>query len=323
MEPYGKNTKLCLIHAASCLEISVCAKEVWVKLSSEFTTYESYICVEVNGEQTCRFICPKEETLVCIAHNLNAQKENLISIIKDTQAMLDEENHCVKISSIFLDDNAKFFELKPRQKSIEFIGDSITSGEGLCGNYTEQDWITQWFCASKTYAINLCKYFDYDYSVISQCGWGVCWSWDGNFNNNMQRIYKAEKQHDYIIINLGTNDENGFNSENLCSKNKNELELKLQNSIITFLYELRKSSPNAKIVWVYGMIKLRMFPKILKKAISLYKKQTKDKKLFILKLDSMEKIEKSNLDKGSRGHPGIKTHQKATEKLVKLIKKLD
>ena len=44
--------------------------------------------------------------------------------------------------------------------------------------------------------------------------------------------------------------------------------------------------------------------------------------IHILELDSMEDVEKTYEDKGSRGHPGKKVHKLAAEKLEKLIEKL-
>ena len=85
------------------------------------------------------------------------EKENLISIIKDTQPMSEDILHELKITGIGLDDEGEFCELKPRSYKMEFIGDSITSGEGLAGKPDEMEWITQWFCASKTYAVQLAK----------------------------------------------------------------------------------------------------------------------------------------------------------------------
>ena len=46
---------------------------------------------------------------------------------------------------------------KPKDYSckIEFVGDSITTGEGLVGGPDEQEWITQWMACNDNYAVRL------------------------------------------------------------------------------------------------------------------------------------------------------------------------
>ena len=183
------DSKLSLFWGASALEINVKGKEVWVLVSGNWTTHEPWVAVEVNGYQTNRFVAPKEPQWVCIARNLNAEKENLISIIKDTQAMAGDAEHVLFIHEIGLSDEGDFCTLPERKLNIEFIGDSITSGEGLAGNPDEMDWISMWMSAHKTYAVQFAKAMDGNLSVISQCGWGLKWAYDGNFNNNIPDYY--------------------------------------------------------------------------------------------------------------------------------------
>ena len=90
----------------------------------------------------------------------------------------------------------------------------------------------------------------------------------------------------------------------------------------SFLSLIRKHNKHAQIVWCYGMIELNLIPECLKIAVTQWKKETGDKNIHILELDSMEKVEINVEDKGSRGHPGKKVHKLAAEKLEKLIEKL-
>lgn len=360
----GRNVKdaenlssLALFWGASALEICVKASEVWINFSSDFDNSESWVCIEINGMQISRFIAPKEKTWICVARNLNPEKENLISIIKDTQAMSSDEHHSLFINEIGLSDDGTFAKITPRKMKIEFIGDSITSGEGLAGGIDEWEWIPQWFCASKTYAIQTAKSLNADWSVMSQCGWGICWGWNGNIHTaipphyeNVCSVMWGEYQKklgvsqkydfgngsDFVVINLGTNDNGAFfqpawkdesGIEHVLHTNKNgeatdEDGKKIYDGVKSFLKNIRNHNPNAKIIWTWGMIRLTAIPKFIQNAVDDFKTENDDKNVFTLEFDAMEDVEKLPEDKGSRGHPGPKTHKLAAQKLTDFIKKL-
>lgn len=347
---------LALFWGASAFEVNIKANEIWILVSADYDTQENWLTVEINGFATSRFIVQKGEPYwICIARNLNTEKENLVSIIKDTQPMGDDLHHSVLIHQVGLSENGIFCKLKPRKMKLEFIGDSITSGEGLTGNPDEMDWITQWFCASKTYAIQLAKKLDADFSVLSQCGWGICWGWDGNRNSKMPAHYEnvcsilhgdfenklgANDKYnftddiDFVIINLGTNDNGAFfqpawkspidGKEYPLHVDKNDKAISTDGKLVSdgvkdFLINIRKHNPKAKIIWSYGMIKMEAINEYIESGLNEYKMEFKDDEVYILKLDSMEDLEKSDEDKGSRGHPGAKTHKMAAEKLYNFI----
>ena len=51
-------------------------------------------------------------------------------------------------------------------------------------------------------------------------------------------------------------------------------------------------------------------------------KASSDMNVYPLELEGMDKLEKSDEDKGSRGHPGPLTHKKAAERIFNFIKTL-
>ena len=63
------------------------------------------------------------------------------------------------------------------------------------------------------------------------------------------------------------------------------------------------------------MIKLDKIPAILQNVMEDYKKESGDQNVFSLELDAMEDVENHLLDKGSRWHPGPKTHELAAKKI--------
>ena len=346
-----------LFWAASALKINVKACEVWADFESDYDSNEPWVSIFLNGSRISRFMIEKSgEKSVCLVRGLNSQVENEICIYKDTQPMPGDTKHSLKVKNISLDDNGKFCEIKPAKMKIEFIGDSITSGEGLAGAPEQMEWIPSVFVGSESYAAQVSRYFEADFSVFSQCGWGLCWGWDGNRNNNIPKFYEkvcgvmegdfhnqlGENQDydfkdgsDFVVLNLGTNDDGAF-FQPPWKDEKSGIEYKLEldggkisvsdNEYIVqkaknFLSLIRKHNKNAQIIWCYGMIKLKFIPECLNTAIKQWKKETGDSKIHLLELDSMEDVEKNYEDKGSRGHPGKKVHKLAAEKLKKLIEK--
>lgn len=348
-----------LFWAASALKINVKACEVWADFESDYDSNEPWVSIFLNGSRISRFMIEKSgEKSVCLVRGLNSQVENEICIYKDTQPMPGDTKHSLKVKNISLDDNGKFCEIKPAKMKIEFIGDSITSGEGLAGAPEQMEWIPSVFVGSESYAAQVSRYFEADFSVFSQCGWGLCWGWDGNRNNNIPKFYEkvcgvmegdfhnqlGENQDydfkdgsDFVVLNLGTNDDGAF-FQPPWKDEKSGIEYKLEldsgkisetdkdyivKAAKKFLSVIRMHNKNAQIIWCYGMIKLKFIPECLNTAIKQWKKETGDNKIHLLELDSMEDVEKNYEDKGSRGHPGKKVHKLAAEKLKKLIGNLN
>ena len=357
--PVENDKPLALFWAASALEVNVKASEVHLLLSSDYETSEPWISVYLNGSPLSRFMVEKGKARwVCLARNLNPEKENLITIYKDTQPMTGESKHSLFIHKVALSDSGLFCPLKERKLKIEFVGDSITSGEGLAGNPEEMDWITQWFVGSATYAAQTARNLNADFSVISQCGWGLCWGWDGNRNSVIPPYYEQvcgvawgdyqkslgaqEKWNfnggsDFVVINLGTNDNGAFFQppwQEDKFQDKYRLSLNADGSVCVhdsktvidavkdFLKKVRKNNPEAVIIWCWGMIKLDVIPPLIQQGVEDYMRETDDTRVCTLELDSMEMLEKLAEDKGSRGHPGPKTHRLAAVKITDLIKKL-
>lgn len=354
----GRNVKdamtsknpLALFWSASGIEICTNAGELWIQVSSDYSVNEIYLAVQISGYTIARFMAPKEKSWICVAKNLNPQEKNNISIIKDSQPSAFDPNHIVQIHQIAVTKNAEFFQVPKKDCFIEFIGDSITSGEGLCGRPEAPEWISSYISVSNNYAMQIAKIKNAEISIISQCGWGITRGWDSNiysnipshyqnvcsiFNSPMQKElgscqeYDFSKKADFVVVNLGTNDNSSFNNPwtdestgkvyqyqvnddgTVAESSKKEIYEGIKN----FLYQIRKNNPSAKILWVWGMLKLDKIPAILQNAMEDYKKESGDQNVFSLELDAMEDVENHLLDKGSRWHPGPKTHELAAKKI--------
>ncbi len=337
---YGRTSKkdyLVLFWAASGLELKVKSKEVWALIESDYDTSESWISIKINGYRYARQSLKKGKQWVCLMRNMNKENANTILLQRDTQPMTGEDNNVVIIHKIAMPTDAEFCPVDNKDMHIEFIGDSITSGEGLYGNPNEMDYITQNFGGTKTYAVMAAEKLNASYDVISQCGWGVSYGWNGStymalplhycnvcslMEGRRQQdlgatdAYDFERKTDVVVVNLGTNDNGGLPQTTYIG-NK---EAKIVEDTYNFLKTIRIKNPEAKILWTWGMISIDKAPALIQQGIEKYKADTNDNKVYTIVLDSMESLEHTDEDKGSRNHPGPSTHKAAAEKIADFIK---
>ena len=136
-------------------------------------------------------------------------------------------------------------------------------------------------------------------------------------------------QPNYVFINLGTNDCGAFsqpawtdettgetfqNRRTEDGKLNPEDEARFAHGATAFLKQLRGYYPNARLVWIYGMLGLELAP-ALQKAIDDYKAETGDANAEFLSLTDDLK------NRGCRDHPGVGAHRTAANELIAYIKK--
>ena len=221
-----------LLWTGSYIEMTVRCSELYIDMEAPFETFENWILIEVNGRLMTRQMAPKERGWLCVFRNKMASKPTTVRIIKEVQAMNSDKLHCLKFYSVCLDGD--ILPVKPKKLKIEFIGDSITSGEGAIGAKEEEEWISMFFGHSNSYPYLVSKALDADYRVISQSGWGVRSSWDNDPNCSIPLHYKEicsvmpeetfkplgfyEENNfkawrpDVVVVNLATNDDGAFHN---------------------------------------------------------------------------------------------------------------
>ena len=132
-----------MFFTASGIEFMLRGSELWVELSSDYSDHESWISVLLNDVRISRMMVPAGKQKFCVLRNQNPEVVKRVRISKDTQAMKDDTGHFLSIDAIYTDG-----EVTPyveRELKLEFIGDSITSGEGLIGAKTEEEWVSCFF----------------------------------------------------------------------------------------------------------------------------------------------------------------------------------
>lgn len=352
---YGRNgiTKsgAALFWTGSGFEADIMASELWMDVDIDYNLYEQWISVEINGQIMSRQMLTKGSYSVCLFRGMNEKAVKNVRVYKEVQPMNTDDNCMFLIRGLRTD--GEFRKVNNKKMKIEFIGDSISSGEGVMGAKQEEDWIPMFFGTEYNYAVRTAKKLDADFRIISQSGWGVLSSWDNNPNYALPKYYEevcgvihGERNKelgafelndfdlwkpDFIVVNLGTNDGSAFTSPEWIdectnerfkqhmdedgSYNKNDVQ-RFENAVMEFLLKIRKNNKNSKIIWAYGMLGTPMMEYIYN-AVSEYKNEYKDKDVYITQLQNT-----TEETVGARKHPGKINHKIASEQLTDYIKGL-
>lgn len=236
---------------------------------------------------------------------------------------------------------------------IQFVGDSITSGEGAVGALSENDWVAQLFSAVDNYAYMTAEALSADYQVVSQSGWGVYCGYNNDIHMNVPGLYDrvcslvteggksvrgSLEEYDYsrfvpdvVVINLATNDSGACTAEayvdpetgktyRMCKGADGKLDAEsakhFSDAVVAFLKKLRAAHPEAYLLWVYGMLGVDMENPVLE-AITAYREATGDERTGYCRLPD------TTPDSfGARCHPGHRSHERAAETIAAKIREL-
>jgi len=341
----SERNPLTLFWTGSGIELNATGSELLLEVESDYEQYEQWISIWINGAEVSRLMLEKGRRWITLFRGMNAGKVKHVRVMKEVQAMSGDERSLLQLHA--LQGDGKLLPVPSKRYRLEFIGDSITSGEGAIGAREEEDWLPMFFSASHNYTKLTADLVDADYRVLSQSGWGVLTSWDNNPNHALPLYYEqvcgllsgarnealganqpndfASWQPDAVIINLGTNDNSAFyqppwRDEHTGVQYKQRL---LDNSsyhpediaafeaaAVAFLHKLRACNKHAQLLWAYGMLGIPMLPAI-HRAVEAYKAESGDEKVSVFQLPIM-----TEATVGARSHPGQLAHVKAAEELA-------
>lgn len=324
---------LSLMFNGSGFEVCTDASELWVELSCDCDIFEPWLAYEINGAFMGRMCLMPGEHKICLFRNMQEGVPKTVHVYRELQVMYEDEKCGLYVKGLYA--TGRFLPVPKKTVKLEFIGDSITSGEGTYGDVSDNDWIPMYMSFSRCYANLVSKALKADYQVISQGGYGVYCGWDNDIRHNMPAVYKDVLQKcdrdfnpDFIIINLGTNDESTFrqppffNPEdgrtykqrlNLQGDFEREDLEKITEAVIDFMKSLRENNPKAHLLWVYGMLGNNLSGKLME-AVNLYKEKMRDENVNFMILPD------TNGDEfGAHMHPGPKAHIKVSKILSEYI----
>lgn len=344
----GSLSPLTLFWTGSAVEFNVKGSELWVEVESDYDLYEPWVSILINGVPVSRQMLTAGRYWICVFRGMNENVVKNVRIIKDVQAMSGDPGCSLQVHAVKSD--GAFLPVQEKSYKIEFIGDSITSGEGAIGAKAEEDWIPMWFSAIHNYTFMTAEALNAEYRVISQSGWGVLTSWDNNPKGNIPDYYEqicglltgennkalgAGGKHDFgswqpdvVVVNLGSNDGGAFqtpewNDPVTGKAHKQRLHedgtyheedlAAFERAVEQFLSKLRRNNLEAQLVWAYGMLGFPMMPAIYR-AVDAYTKRTGDHKVTIIQLpDTTEETI------GARSHPGELSHRRTADVLAEYV----
>lgn len=219
----GYLSPLTLFWTGSAIELNVRGSELWIEVEADYHIYEPWISIIINSSQVSRLMLTTGRYWLCVFRGMNENVAKNVRIVKDTQAMSSDPHDSLHIHAVKT--NGEFLPVEQKPYKIEFVGDSISSGEGTIGSKVEQDWIPMWFSATNNYCAMTAEALNAEYRIISQSGWGVLTGWDNNPQCNIPQYYEkvcgllvGEKnealgafklndfdswQPDVVVVNLG------------------------------------------------------------------------------------------------------------------------
>ncbi len=339
-----------LFFNGSGIEIRVTGAELWIDLETDSDNLEPWVAYEINGALMGRQMLLPGNHSLCLFRNLDPNEVKTVRFYRELQAVSEDERCRVLVHALRLD--GEFCDAPKYERKLEFIGDSITSGEGSYGYVDDTVWVAMYMSASVNYATMTAKALHADLRMISQGGWGVYCGWDNDIRHNIPSVYEkvcglatgpaneklgAQDPYDFkdpvdaIVVNLGTNDNSAFNQPpfpdpdtGICHKQNRDEKgnfvpediRKVEDAVYDFLKMLRKHNPSAHILWCYGMLGYEMTMPITK-AVNRYREETGDQNVAFINLPNTEKDEY-----GAHMHPGARSHEKAARVLTDYFRNL-
>lgn len=277
-----------------------------------------YFIVYVDGEEYNRVELKyrdgkqAKETLT-VAEDLDAGMHR-IEILRETE----EVNARCVFEDITL--NGDLQPVADAPMLIEFVGDSITTGYGAYPVTKESmmlavdDPIRQ--AGTKSYAYLTAADLGMDVQVCCTSGYGVEVGWNID-NANLQKMYEYTAYHnnhdasddtafwpfertaDVVVINLGTNDKS-------CHKASDAA---VGIAIKNFMQQVRDKNPDAKVVWVTGMMGTHYKPQV-EDAVASLGGAEEGYYFCLLPLGTS----------GGAGHPNGEEHAAAADVLTEFLK---
>lgn len=350
----GRHTSrdpLTLFWTAGGIELDFTGSELWADFHADYQTMEPWISVELNGVWLARFAVNPGDSRMCLFRGMTPGITRHVRLLKDGQAMPDDPAHLLQITGLEYA-GGEFLTLPAPRYRLEFVGDSITSGEGAIGAVTETDWAGAFFSAENHYARMTADALHAEYRCISQSGWGIAAGWDNNPHHILQPYYTkvcgvaagsrnaalgAQQENDFaawrpdaVIVHLGTNDNGAFDRPAWHDPDTGEsFQLrrlgsgdflpedaqKVSDGVQSFLSLIREKNPQAQLVWCIGMLGTRILP-VLQAGITQYQAASGDDRVRLLELPAA-----ADGTLGALQHPGAANHREAAAVLTEFLKR--
>ena len=311
------NDGLLVDWSASGIEFEAnCSGDVYLDLNVEKIDsrnhYGCYFTVIVDGTKKSRKVYHVINTgkkSFKIASGLSSGKHTF-QIYRQTQI---DAATTIKMSAIRLTGELLSAPAK-NDMYIEFVGDSITVGNGNLIPNGQGKGEPEYMDATQSYGYLTAKSLGADYSLVAISGIGASVGWT---SYNMQTVYPKlrypkdnstnydfARKPDVVVLALGTND---YQCRQTYGKTWDDIKA----GFASTLNLVRQKNPGAKVIWIHGMMTTEvgyLIEEVIQEAGGAAKG------LYALQLD------KNNA--GGNGHPLASAHKEYAKDLTKKIQSL-
>ncbi|MBQ3079789.1 MAG: hypothetical protein IJC48_07325 [Clostridia bacterium] len=315
--------------SGSGFEIKVRGSFFDIEIECEYTSLRPYVSFEVDGLRSQTFAPLKGANRYTVFCNMNPEKAHDVRVTLETQLFPNDAK--ISVQKVYTDGEC----LAPEKRAcrIEFIGDSITSGEGCRGPVSFQEWLPMMFSSTDNYTRFVSDMMNAEYQAVSQSGWGVVCAWNNEERCNMPSIYDKIQagsesydfsfHPDYVVIALGTNDRNALSQPAFMNPVTGKAYKLTQNDMpmwtdraLSFIEFVHEKNPGAKILWV-SFFGSGPIVNAIDDAVS----RAREKSIPVLHEIALDLNHAVRGHMGSRQHPGVNAHRSAAKKIVKALRK--
>lgn len=318
--------------SGSCAEILVRAPRLDITIECKYAVdRRPYISFEVDGLRAQTFSPLEGIHEYTVFLGMRTDRAHHVRIIKECQNAFD--GTYVKLLSVRTD--GELLPLPKSKRRIEFIGDSISAGEGCRGPVAWDEWLPMMFSCSDNYTTMTADRLKAEFQVVALSGWGVVCGWNNNPDNYIPRIYNritpdSEKPYDFsfdpdtVVIALGTNDNNALKQPPFMDpETGKEFALRVTDADMqreteaacAFVKEVHRVNPNAKIVWISFF---EDSPALTAISNGVEKAASSGIDVSFHKVLDLANLPRGGM--GARFHPGIVSHRHITKELVKILR---
>ena len=132
----------------SGIEFMVDGSGLSIDFITDYEIYEQWIRVEVDGFTMIRTSLPKGRSTLTVYRNMNPDNRRRVRVLKEVQPMAGDRAGLLFVNAVHTD--GKLMPIEKKWLKMEFIGDSITSGEGLAGAAGVTEWNSAVFSTERT-----------------------------------------------------------------------------------------------------------------------------------------------------------------------------
>ena len=252
-----------LFWTGSGLAMQSAARRLSARIEADYALYTPWMCVAVDGAPVARFPLRAGAHDYDLLTGMDETVPHRVTLTLDTQPMEDDARLTARILRVTADGELLDVEKRPR---IEFIGDSLTTGEGLAGPVGAEEWRTVWMCGAMTYAAQACALLRADGEWVSQSGWGVLSDWTGDRRHTLPAVYSdvcalspaGRIPYDFaahpvsaVVVNLGTNDMSALRAQ--AEADRPGWEADLTAAVKGFCAKITAARPGVPLLWICGM----------------------------------------------------------------------